>query len=548
MPGASDEGNDGEGGEGGDGEGGPGDDIFDAPADADAYDADGEVAPLPKKPRKNRSRLEKNRACFNHRRELRPSRTVALTTNGPSSASHAAHMLKADREGRLANMATSPCPNCGDCNFIHKPTSKSTRVHVFTDLGYYPMDVPEQSCLHGHVWTPDAEAASCFAAQAKKSRGGSTWFALSLLQRADQFLFHGSAFKVLAGACGASYERLIPAWFEWKMASAPQRDLAVLGVTGVDTGPLRQNPSLADLKYALGPEPEEAGPQRDAYLNTLKRLKLTISLATDATRTVDLLPNVGKASLGLPSILKGPYLSDAMHTEWNEIAAARVGKSPIDGDGEDATICGDISYKCARPRANQDGKKQSDGLAGVVDEDGIPVERSFVCLGKSKECFPVFDLILLHTLETCKDVVYVIVDHGCKYGPHLLQLLTPEQRARVKVILPWMHAELHILSCRLLHSGMYVEGIGYIVGEMTEQLWNQLKPFAKNIRYMRWGNHVDFLNLGLQWIVDRKVAGLFKASSVVGPSFSHSPPPPSPLPPYECECSLAPPPLSPPLA
>ena len=116
---------------------------------------------------------------------------------------------------------------------------------------------------------------------------------------------------MLAEACGASYERLIPAWFEWQLASAPLRDLARLGVTDVDPGPLRQNPSLADLKYALGPEPLEDGPLRVQWRVNWLRLQLRIALAADATKTMDLLGRVGSASKVIPSTLEGPYLSDA---------------------------------------------------------------------------------------------------------------------------------------------------------------------------------------------------------------------------------------------
>ena len=167
-----------------------------------AADSDGEGAPQQtrKKPKRSKSRAEKNQTRFDDLLYLRPSRTSALTTIVPSSRVHLERMLEQDKEGRLAMLAKAACPTCGECAhmrcYVKAFVPKSISVHVFTEIGFYDMDVYAHLCLSCfHESTPDAEAAACFAAQAKKSRNGSSWFALSLLERADQYLFHGSAFK-----------------------------------------------------------------------------------------------------------------------------------------------------------------------------------------------------------------------------------------------------------------------------------------------------------------------------------------------------------------
>jgi len=468
----------------------------------------------PQKKKKLQSRAERNERRHNACLELRPARMLALMVNLSSRKAHEARMLELDKEGRLALLAAAPCVACGELIFCSiAPGASSIHVRVFTLLGDYFIDVPAKKCISCLLEAvPDAEEAACFAAQAKKSRNRSLWFALDLLQCTDEYLFHGSAFKVAATVCGAGSQHLGHAWFEWKRASNMLRDLTRLGVTGVDTGPLGRNPSLADLDFSLGPAPLDDGPARDAYLSNRARLTINISLATDGTRTMDLLPKAGCASRDIAPTLT-PYLSAARQAAL-EVAIADDKKLPRNEDDDGvATICGGaVRYTVARERATSNGKKQSEGLIGVLDEDGLPVLDGFLCQGPTHECFVVFDLNLIDILKKCPHVRFILVDHGCKYGPHLMARLPQDIRDRILVLVPWMHAELHILSCRLLHSGMYVDGIGYIVGEMSEQLWNQLKPFAKNIRYMTWANHIDFLNLGLQWIVKNKVDGLYKAS------------------------------------
>ena len=252
--------------------------------------------------------------------------------------------------------------------------------------------------------------------------------------------------QVLSDSYTAGREQFFRAYLEYQKAMEPLRDLASLGVLDVDMGPLCENIGLADLLFSLGPKPSVAGPQRDEWRALLARLYHEATVCTDATRTMDLLDGAGKASKGLSSHLKG-YLS---HERQGELAdGIKNDLRPKEGKrGGVATICGGVHYQCAEEFATTSANaKQSDCLAGVVDEDTIPVLRSFLCSGATHECFLMFDLILIPLLMACPHVRVVLDDHGCKYGKHLkaLESLPAEIRDRVTTGVPMMHAEVHIL-------------------------------------------------------------------------------------------------------
>lgn len=154
--------------------------------------------PEKKKTRKKVSAAQKNKLRHEHFSENRAGRTDALTVGVPDSKAHEQMMLESDKAGRLAMLVKAPCPRCGKCIFVSIPTS-FIRVRVFSRCGTYEMVVLMKSCVASvcqHAAIPGAEAAACFAAQAEQSRTGSLWFARDLLDNADPFLFHGSAFKV----------------------------------------------------------------------------------------------------------------------------------------------------------------------------------------------------------------------------------------------------------------------------------------------------------------------------------------------------------------
>ena len=223
--------------------------------------------------------------------------------------------------------------------------------------------------------------------------------------------------QVLSDSYTAGREQFFRAYLEYQKAMEPLRDLASLGVLDVDMGPLCENIGLADLLFSLGPKPSVAGPQRDEWRALLARLYHEATVCTDATRTMDLLDGAGKASKGLSSHLKG-YLS---HERQGELAdGIKNDLRPKEGKrGGVATICGGVHYQCAEEFATTSANaKQSDCLAGVVDEDTIPVLRSFLCSGATHECFLMFDLILIPHLMACPHERRGRVAHGRGGGGH----------------------------------------------------------------------------------------------------------------------------------
>jgi len=491
----------GEGGEGGADRGGGG---LEGGADGAPV-----VVPMAKRVKRDAEKANKVEKRHRNRAELRPRRTSEFLSGFPLGKEHAQRMLELDRAGRVDMLAQAPCRCCGGRdNVVLGDHADVFSVTVYGKNGTFIVPVAPNWCRGcGRVSFPDAGSAACYAGQALASRALSQWFTLELLSALDPLVFHGSAFKVLASYAGCHHHHLITAWFEHKFTSAPLRDLQLLGVTGIDTGPLAHNPGLADLRYSLGPEPLREGPAHAAWHARLERLHIIPKMCTDGTRTMDLLSGAGRASRNIP-----PTTSSHFSHERQQIFTSSVASQP-EGADLGATICGDRNYIAARDRAVH-GKKQSEGVIGAVDEDGLPIPGTFLAQGPVHECFLGFDTALITIIKKLLETnarVYVFLDHGCKYGAHLTAVLGAELAARVTVVLPWMHAELHILSCRLSHSGMYVNGIGYVVGENSEQLWNQMKPLAKNLRYMAWANHLDLMNFLLQFITERKVAGLFKA-------------------------------------
>jgi hypothetical protein len=52
---------------------------------------------------------------------------------------------------------------------------------------------------------------------------------------------------------------------------------------------------------------------------------------------------------------------------------------------------------------------------------------------------------------------------------------TYPQLATMRILVNWMHAACHVLSCQLVNSGRFTDNAARRVGEMTEQLWALLK-------------------------------------------------------------------------
>lgn len=54
----------------------------------------------------------------------------------------------------------------------------------------------------------------------------------------------------------------------------------------------------------------------------------------------------------------------------------------------------------------------------------------------------------------------------------------PLSAGEVTIMVNWMHAASHDMSCQLENSGRFREGAGFVVGEQSEQLWAMTKVSA----------------------------------------------------------------------
>jgi len=51
----------------------------------------------------------------------------------------------------------------------------------------------------------------------------------------------------------------------------------------------------------------------------------------------------------------------------------------------------------------------------------------------------------------------------------------PHGAEDVQLMVNWMHAASHDMSCQLENSGRFRKGAGFVVGEQMEQLFGQTK-------------------------------------------------------------------------
>ena len=155
------------------------------------------------------------------------------------------------------------------------------------------------------------------------------------------------------------------------------------------------------------------------------------------------------------------------------------------------------------------------GLVSVVCTHGFPALGCTIAM-TAAENHSYYDAAFEHLFRSKSTVRQVYLDLMCRYKGRLRRLLerlvaggyiTPEC-LDVKLLIPWMHAFDHDLTCQLKFSGLYAEGVGRRVGEQTESLWSVIKPFAKKARYMafrNWWDSYNFLFRHLTFLKQREM-------------------------------------------
>lgn len=117
---------------------------------------------------------------------------------------------------------------------------------------------------------------------------------------------------------------------------------------------------------------------------------------------------------------------------------------------------------CNRETAGARGEVDRQGLAAVVCAHAFPGQNLVVGM-PTPEQHSYYDYLLEHLLRARPDIKAIYLDLSCRYKQRFLRLLHrlhtegrisigPED---VKLLLPWMHAFDHDMSCQLQNSGLY---------------------------------------------------------------------------------------------
>lgn len=135
---------------------------------------------------------------------------------------------------------------------------------------------------------------------------------------------------------------------------------------------------------------------------------------------------------------------------------------------------------CARPNSKAAGTRDVHGMLGACCMHGFPVVGSCVDL-PAPENYSIYLVMLRNVLVAARGRVKdIYIDFGCRISKTWLRYLDharndTELLRRVRILVNWMHAAGHNMSCQLKNSGRHTEGAGWRVGEQTEQLWSLLK-------------------------------------------------------------------------
>ncbi len=209
-----------------------------------------------------------------------------------------------------------------------------------------------------------------------------------------------------------------------------------------------------------------------------------LAVSVDAVTKLGHYQNCGKASARLQSQL-GSFFGGVDARVKAAQAAGRLDlKSTLadpawDGDGADSGECSS-SLHCARPTASSvGGPCDIHGVVGAVCMHTVPL-RGLFCDMPTPEQFTYYLFLLSALYNERPDLQHVYMDFGCRFRSTWLRYLErhpdlPSAAKDVKIMVNWMHASGHDVACQLTNSGRYQEGVGWRVGEQSEQLWSMAK-------------------------------------------------------------------------
>ena len=166
----------------------------------------------------------------------------------------------------------------------------------------------------------------------------------------------------------------------------------------------------------------------------------------------------------------------AAHAEGRLTLSATM---QLGGDGAVPGCCGS-ELRCSRPEARAVSSPCNiHGVCGAVCMHGFPLRGGFVDM-PDPENYSYYVYLLLHLLSARDDVGDAYIDFGCRFRTTWARYVAqhpelPQQARDLRIMVNWLHAAGHDLSCQMLHSGRYTLGAGRRVGEEAEQLWSMTR-------------------------------------------------------------------------
>lgn len=178
----------------------------------------------------------------------------------------------------------------------------------------------------------------------------------------------------------------------------------------------------------------------------------------------------------LADVVRGDHGSGRL----SSLAQKRQRQASVLEDGGDSIMMAcSAALTCNRAVSNMArGELDQYGMISVVCSHVIPgLGLSIPMLTPEQHYY--YDVVLGDTLRRRPDLAVVYLDLACRYANGrwnvLLQELveqehiTNEQRDRVQMLLPWMHAFDHDIKCQLKYSAMYKVRKGCIL--MIQVVW-----------------------------------------------------------------------------
>lgn len=174
-------------------------------------------------------------------------------------------------------------------------------------------------------------------------------------------------------------------------------------------------------------------------------------------------------------------------------------------------VC-DSHLSCNREVGSSRSAKDMYGLVVLSCIHSFP-GRGLAVPMVTNECHYYYDLLFEVLLRSKREVKQVYFDLGCQYFRSFLALTTrlssspdqggpedplPESVRSIRMMVPWMHAMDHKLSCQLKYSAMYQDDAAWRIGEQQEWQWSELNPVAALTQFMTAARWWDTINLAFE--------------------------------------------------